>query len=177
MNKIVILILFALLGVGVFLLLYYFDPLPPYTTQIVNTINGISTPITEQARNFFTSALGIGAVCSTMAGLAVNYVRSKMQAKLEDTAKQAQDKLQDQLSQVYNSTGQLEAQKTELEKKLAVAVANQSQASQAQIQVAIAPFQAELEAKQAEVNRVIGEKNELERVLAQKYVITKEVVH
>lgn len=173
MNKILLLVVFGLLGAGIFTALYFFDPLPPYTTTIVTSVQSFAKTIGAVIGDKIgqvTSLLNNPAVVATLGvtggTLVTNYIKEKVFSPLKKELTEKRDQLQSQVIKDANLIGQQQVQikrlKTELEKANLVDVQE---------------LQGIITKQQKQIEKLQNAKNELARALAEKHIITKEIVH
>jgi len=170
MSKITIFILFMLIGAATYTLILFYDPFPQFTGPIKQAVQSTSDLITQQFQSFqFLTAnpAFVTAMSSLGVALVVNYIRAKMQERIENKARMEIEKLQTELAQLHNVKAQLEYEKNQLQQQIITSPANT-------LQQQIINLQQELLAKEREIERLIHERNEAERLLRAKYFAQTE---
>jgi len=174
MNKFVVLVLFVLLGAAVYTILAVFDPLPPYTTAITATVEGIAEPIV----GFFRNPAILATAASVAGGAVVNYVQGKIKEKMKAEADTQIGSLQTQVNGLYSAVGQKEQEVLELQQKLEAAKPSlELQEQLTTLQSEVTTLQNSVAEKDQQIEELGLAKDELERALAKKHIITKTVVH
>ena len=167
MNGITIFILFMLIGAATYTLILFYDPLPQFTAPIKQAVQNTSRLITQQIQSLTSNPALITAASSLGVALLVNYIRAKMQQRIENKARSEIEKLQTELAQLHNVKAQLEYEKNQLQQQIITSPANT-------LQQQIISLQQELLAKEREIERLIAERNEAERLLRAKYFAQTE---
>ena len=166
-EKIFLLILFAILGAATYFALIIFRPFPTITTPIIQTVQTISDNLTGHFQTYLTNPAVVTAASSMGVALLVNYIRAKMQQRIENKARAEIENLQTEIARLHNMKNQLEYEKTQLQQKLA-------EAPTTTLQQQVIELQQQLLEKEKEIERLIYERNEAERLFRQKYFPEQE---
>ena len=161
-EKIFLLILFAILGAATYFILIIFHPFPTYTAPIIQTVQAISDNLVGQLQGYLTNPAIMTAMSSMGVALLVNYIRAKMQQRIENKARAEIENLQTEIARLHNMKNQLEYEKAQLQQKLV-------EAPTTALQQQVIQLQQQLLEKEKEIERLIYERNEAERLFREKY--------
>jgi len=168
MNKIILVVLFALLGAALYI--FVWPIIQPAIPIIPSLIQSIPTDLAEVGgwiQSNLTAIIPTAAGVGTVATLLYNQVYKRAKEAQEQIATQKVSEVQNQLLGQINENEALKQTNVQLQTQL-----DQSQDAQGQI----ATLNQTLTAKQKEVDKLIVEKNQMKRDFEQKYFPKEESV-
>jgi hypothetical protein len=164
MSKLAVFALFCVLGAAVYMILIVYYP-PFYTfvadipTNIMAVVKNPSLIVSALASHWQILASGITGFAGAFT------IFSKVYSKMKQTKQQAQDVLQGEMLQL-NQT------KTKVENELTATktVVTDQAATLKQVQTDLSEAQTQVSTLQKQIETLIAEKNEAERIFRQKYL-------
>ena len=151
-----------LIGIGMYVVLLMFNPLPEYFGQIVPMADSIAESMHSQ---FLTNPLITTIIGSVGSGAIINAIRSKIQTQKDAAAQKIQNSMERSVMDKVNQITQLTREKEQLTGQLT---------DQTVLKDQLVDAKNLANQKDIQIGQLQTEKKELERVLAQKNIIVEK---